>query len=157
MPAQSRTFRRAFRYREVDGLPVAEVVELNGRLWTWCCPLCGQIAEILGGEIGKPFKPDCLLRKLAVMPSHPGIHAGADWARLLQMWQDAHPAAAAHDTVLLLDAAQVAALDTAQQDADRLAAAQQRQDALQARKIERERAKVTKPRGRPRKHQEKAA
>lgn len=143
MPAQSRTYRKAFRWRELNGLPVAAVTALNGRLWCWCCPACGCLHELIGGEIGKPFAPDCLLRKLAVMPNRPGIHAGANWARVLADWYSLYPAAAGADTVMLMSAQDVAALDTAARLADRRA---QRSAADRAK-----RAAAGRTRGRPRK------
>lgn len=124
MPAQSRTYRKAFKWREVDGVPVAEVTVLNGRLYCWTCPACGCIHELIGGELGQPFKLDCLLRQLAQQAAPVGRPAeyGANWQRVLQMWQDIHPAAAAHNTVLLMSAQDIKALDQAQQAAKRKAA-----------------------------------
>lgn len=120
MPIQSRTYRKAFRWIEQDGVPVATVTDLNGRLWTMTCPVCGCLHELIGGEIGKPFKPDCLLRTLARMPAPRG-NTGANWRRVLADWYAQYPEAAQHDTVLLLDAQQVAALDQAQRKAARRA------------------------------------
>lgn len=162
MPVQSRTYRKSFRWVEVDGLPVATVTDLNGRLWTMTCPACGCLHELIGGEIGKPYKPDCLLRKLAAMDQPHGRPAayGANWRRVLQDWYAQHPQAAAHDTVLLLAAEAVETLVANLPQANgrtRTLTDEQRQ-----RKAERERARraaAGKKRGRPRKDEtgEKAA
>ena len=117
MPIMSKTYRKAFKWRELNGLPVAEVFTLNGRGWILCCPLCGCLHETRLAQTAGAFKPDCLLRRLAAMPGTPGMHAGANWRRVLQDWQALYPAAATHDTVLLLDAAAVAALDKQQRKA----------------------------------------
>lgn len=124
MPAQSRTFRKSFRWREVDGAPLAAVTVLNGRGWIFCCPLCGCIHEVSGGQLDGRYAPNCLLRQLAQQAAPVGRPAeyGANWARVLQMWQDIHPAAA-HNTVLLMSAQDIEALDQAQQAAERKAAA----------------------------------
>lgn len=148
----SKHYRAAFKWREMDNVPVAAVTVLNGRGWLLCCPLCGCIHETRMAQTTGAYAPDCLLRRLANMAQPVGRPAeyGANWARVLQLWQDAHPAARAHDTVLLLDAEAVAALDAAQQQADRLAAAQARRDERSS-AARAKRAAAGKTRGRPRK------
>lgn len=125
MPAQSRAQRARFKWREVEGQPVAAVTVLNNRGWLFCCPLCGCIHEVRSGQTTGAYAPDCLLRRLANTSQPVGRPAeyGANWQRVLQMWQDIHPAAAAHNTVLLMSAQDIEALDQAQQAAKRKAAA----------------------------------
>lgn len=84
MPAQSRTFRKSFRWREVDGAPLAAVTVLNGRGWIFCCPLCGCIHEVSGGQLDGRYAPNCLLRQLAQQAAPVGRPAeyGANWARV---------------------------------------------------------------------------
>jgi len=117
MPIMSKTYRKAFKWRELNGLPVAEVIELNGRLWCFACPACGCLHELIGGALGQPFALDCLLRRLASMPSAPSVHRGANWRRVLADWHALYPGAASANTVLLLDEAAVAALDKEQRKA----------------------------------------
>lgn len=116
MPIISKTYRKAFRWRETDGAPVAAVTVLNARGWILCCPLCGCVHEVRGGQTDGTYKPACLLRALATMPPAPRSGGGADWRRLLDLWQADYPAAAAHDTLQLLDPAAVEALDRDAQD-----------------------------------------
>lgn len=110
MPIMSKHYRKTFKFFQVDGVPAAETVVLAGHAWILCCPLCGCLHEVRGGQTEGAYRPDCLLRRLAAMPAVRGVHAGADWARVLALWQSAYPAAA-HDTVLLLSPA---ALEAAQ-------------------------------------------
>lgn len=140
MPIMSKHYRAAFKWREMDNVPVAAVTVLNGRGWLLCCPLCGCIHETRMAQTTGAYAPDCLLRRLANMAQPVGRPAeyGANWARVLQMWQDIHPAAA-HNTVLLMSAQDIEALDQAQQAAERKAAARAK------------RATIGAKRGRPRK------
>ncbi len=140
MPIMSKHYRAAFKWREMDNVPVAAVTVLNGRGWLLCCPLCGCIHETRMAQTTGTYAPDCLLRRLANMAQPVGRPAeyGANWARVLQMWQDIHPAAA-HNTVLLMSAQDIEALDQAQQAAERKAAARAK------------RATIGAKRGRPRK------
>lgn len=103
MPVISSHYRKAFRWVERDGLPVATITELNARGWLLVCPLCGCMHETRAQQLTGPYKPDCLLRTLAAMPAPRG-NIGANWRRVLQDWYAIHPQAAQHDTVLLLDA-----------------------------------------------------
>lgn len=125
MPIMSKTYRKAFKWRETNRAPVAEVTVLNGRGWLFCCPLCGCMHETRMAQTTGTYEPDCLLRRLANTSQPVGRPAeyGANWQRVLQMWQDIHPAAAAHNTVLLMSAQDIEALDQAQQAAKRKAAA----------------------------------
>lgn len=140
MPIMSKHYRAAFKWREMDNVPVAAVTVLNGRGWLLCCPLCGCIHETRMAQTTGAYAPDCLLRRLANTSQPVGRPAeyGANWARVLQMWQDIHPAAA-HNTVLLMSAQDIEALDQAQQAAERKAAARAK------------RATIGAKRGRPRK------
>lgn len=121
MPIISKTYHKAFKWREVEGVPAAETVVLAGRAWILCCPLCGCMHEVRSGQVDGQYRPDCLLRRLARMAPARGAGGGADWPALLAQWERAYPGAAAQDTVALLSPASVEALRANQQPARRAA------------------------------------